>query len=149
MPRRSDRPRNRGWWSDRHPGWLDCLPLHGSFVACFADFCRAQHGALDFSRAPHGAHDSTPTSRSITSFSGCAGAIDTASTSAVAASEGRSDGTSAQPPSDDHAGEVGLRSIGRQTHVVSHLITATLSDAHLRPHRLCQLVLASCHGGRI
>jgi hypothetical protein len=112
MPRRSNHPRNRGWWSDHHPGRSDHLPLHDSFIACFADFCRAQHGAPDFGRAPRDAHDSTPASHSITSFSGCAGAIDTASTSAVTASEGYTSGTSDESSSDDHASEAGLLTFG-------------------------------------
>jgi hypothetical protein len=41
-----------------------------------------------------------------------AGATDTTSTSAVAVREGRTGGTSGQPSSDDHAGEVGLPTTG-------------------------------------
>jgi hypothetical protein len=57
----------------------------------------------------------------LTSPSGCARATGTTSTSAVVAREGRTDGTSEQSSSDDHAGEVGLPASGQKTHPVGHL----------------------------
>jgi hypothetical protein len=77
------------------------------------------------------------------------GATGTTSTSTLTAGEGCTGGTSDQPSSNDHVGEVGLLATSRQTHTVSHLIIASLSGAHLRPHRSRQPILASCHGGRI
>jgi hypothetical protein len=86
-----------------------------------------------------GVHDSACASRGtgilalLTSPSDCVGAIGTISTSAVAVGEGRIGGTSDQPSSDDYANEARLSAIGRQTHVVSHLVVVALSGAHLRP----------------
>jgi hypothetical protein len=47
----------------------------------------------------------------LVSPSGCVGATDTASTSAIAADEGCIGGTSGQPSSDDHVDEAGLLAI--------------------------------------
>jgi hypothetical protein len=88
-----------------------------------------------------GMHDSTHASHGtsvpilLVSPSGCAGATGITSTSAVAVGEGHTGGTSGQPSSDDHAGEARLPAMGRQTHIVGHLIVTTLYDAHLRPCR--------------
>jgi hypothetical protein len=66
-PRRSDRPSYGGWWSDREPRWFDRQALRSSFVACFGrplcgahDFGSASRGALVSSRATRGpdVHDS-------------------------------------------------------------------------------------------
>jgi hypothetical protein len=108
-PRRSDRP-----------------TLRDSHVACFTDFTHAPRGTHDFGRAPHNTHDFARATRDLNSHdsarvscdfdvpallalpSGCTGATDTASTSAVAAGEGHTGGTSSQPSSDDHTDETGL-----------------------------------------
>jgi hypothetical protein len=146
-PGQSDRPGNKGWRSDCHPRRSDHPPPRRPIIDGIAEIHRASCGL--------GIRDSTHASRGsdipalLTSPSGCAGATGTASTSAVAASEGRTDGTSSQPSSDDHAGEAELPATGRQTHLVGHLIVVALSGAHLRPRRPCRPVLASCHGGRI
>jgi hypothetical protein len=130
--RRSDRPRNTDWWSDRHPRRLDRPALHSSCVAC-AVFGHAPHSANDSTCATRGpgVHDSGRTSRGIdvpalpttllASPSSYAGAIGTASTLVVTVGEVCIGGTSDQPSSDDHAGEAGLPGIGRQTHPVGHL----------------------------
>jgi hypothetical protein len=87
-----------------------------------------------FGRTPCGTYDSTRATRGTgirnsghttcdtnipalpaalpTSPSTCAGATNTASTSAVVTSEGRTGGTSSQPSSDDHTGEAGLAGTG-------------------------------------
>jgi hypothetical protein len=98
---RSDHPENRGWKSDCHLRQSDCPPPRGLVIGHLTDFHRAPLGY--------------------------AGAIDTASTSAVAVDEGRTDGTSGQPSPDDHTGEAGFPAAGRQTHIVGHLIVAALS----------------------
>jgi hypothetical protein len=74
---------------------------------------------------------------------------DTASTSAVIAGVGRTGGTSGQPSSDDHTDKAGLPATGQQTHIVGHLVIATLSGVHLRPRCPRQPILASRLGGRI
>jgi hypothetical protein len=83
---------------------------------CFVDFCRALRGTHNSTRATHGpgihnfAHGSDVPAL-LTSPLGCAGATGTATTSAVAAGESRTGGTSG-PSTDDHAGEVGLSTTG-------------------------------------
>jgi hypothetical protein len=144
----SDRPGNGGWrsdhtpwrldrtpwWSD-HPGnrcwWSDRPPPHCPVIGCLADIRRTPHGlgVCNSTRAYRGS--GIPTL--LTSPSGYEGAIGTASTSVVTASEGHIGRTSGQPSSDDHAGEAELPAADRQTHLVDHLIVATLSDAHLHP----------------
>jgi hypothetical protein len=57
-PRRSGRPWNRGWRSDRRPRRSDRLARRSNFVTCFADFSRAPHDTHDFGCAPRGAHAS-------------------------------------------------------------------------------------------
>jgi hypothetical protein len=99
-PGRSDQSRNRGWQSDR-------LTLRSSSVACFVDLNRLLCGALDFGCTPRGVHDSDRVTHGssvpalpaalLASPSGCAGATDTASTSAAATGEGRTSGLSGQP----------------------------------------------------
>jgi hypothetical protein len=60
---------------------------------------------------------------------GCAGAIDTASTSASSVNKGRTDVSTGQPSTDDHVSEVWLTATCRQTHPVGHfcvgLVTGT------------------------
>jgi hypothetical protein len=85
----------------------------------------------------------------LTSRLGCMGATSTASTSAVTIDESHNGGTSGQLSSDDHVGNMGLLTAGRQTHIISHNIIAALSSAHLRPRRPHRPILASRHGGRI
>jgi hypothetical protein len=63
----------------------------------------------------------------LASPSGYVRATGTSSTSAVAAGEGRTNGTSSQSSSDDHVGEAGLLASDRQTHPVGHL------DVNLSP----------------
>jgi hypothetical protein len=119
----SDCPWNRGWRSDHHPRWSNRPTLHGPFVACFANFGRASRCAHDFGGGPRDTPDSNSNSGCascgssvpalLMSPSGCAGAIGTAPTLAVAAGEGRTGGTSDQPSSNDHAGEAGLLALGR------------------------------------
>jgi hypothetical protein len=112
-------------------GWSDRPPPHCPVVGRLADIRRAPHGL--------GVYDSTHAYRGsgipalLASPSNYEGAIGTASTSAVAASEGHIGRTSGQPSSDDHAGEAELLAADRQTHLVGHLIIAALSDAHLHP----------------
>jgi hypothetical protein len=154
-PRWLVHPWNRGWWSDHHPRWSDCLALHSSFVSYFVNFHHAPRGTHNFDYAPCGAHNPTRASHSsavpalLTLPLGCAGATSTTSTSAVAAGEGRTCGTSGQPSSDDHVDEVRLPATSQQTHTVGHLVVTALSGAHLHPCHPCQPVLASCHGGRM
>jgi hypothetical protein len=120
----SSSTRNRGWWSNRPPP-------HCPVVGRLTDIRRAPHGlgVYDSTRAYHG----SGIPALLASPSGCEGAISTTSTSAVTASEGHIGRTSGQPSSDDHVGEAELPAADRQTHLVSHLIIAALSDAHLHP----------------
>jgi hypothetical protein len=118
-----DCPWNRGWRSDHHSRWSNRPALHGPFIACFANFGRASRCAHDFGGGPRDTPDSNSDSGCasygssvpalLISPSGCVGAIGTAPTSAVAAGEGRTGGTSDQPSSNDHAGEAGLLAPGR------------------------------------
>jgi hypothetical protein len=99
----------------------DHQALHNTSIAYFVDFGhdpRGTHitrgpGDHDFGRATYGTGVPALPATLLTSPSGCAGAIDTASTSASAADEGRTGSTSSQPSSVDHAGEVGLLSISQ------------------------------------
>jgi hypothetical protein len=95
--------------------------LHSSSVA---DLDRLPCGAHDFGCGP-GVHDSDRATRGsdfpalpatlLASPSGYAGATGTASTSAVAASKGRTGGSSGEPSSDDHAGETSLSTTSAST----------------------------------
>jgi hypothetical protein len=123
----------------------DCPPPHCPIIGRLADICCTPRGTDDSSRA----FRSSGIPALLASPSSCAGATDTASTSVVIASEGRIGGTSGQPSSDDHAGAAGLPAVGRQTHLVDHLIIVALSGAHLYPCHPRRPVLTSCHGGRV
>jgi hypothetical protein len=122
-----------------------------------ANILRTPHDTDDSTCASHGpsVHDFAHASRDsdipalLTPPSGCAGATDTVSTSAVTASKGHTCGTSDQPSSNDRAGEAGLLAVGRQTHLVGHLVVAALSGAQF--HLCCprRPILVLCHGGRI
>jgi hypothetical protein len=148
--RQSDRPWTSGWRSDRQPERSDHPILRGFFIAYFVDLRRALRCANAFGCAPQGAHDSTCATRVLnvydsthasrssgiptllTSPLGYTRVIGTASTLEVIAGEGRTGGTSGQPSSNDHVGEVGFLTTGRQTHIVDHLVVTALSSAHLR-----------------
>jgi hypothetical protein len=141
--------------------------LHGFFVAYFADFHHAPHGAHDFSCTPPsandttyamhglGIHDSARASRGssilalLASPSGYATATDITSTSIVATGEGRTGGTSGQSSSDDHTGEAGLLATGLQTHTIGHHVVAALFGVHLSPCGPSRHILTLCHGRRI
>jgi hypothetical protein len=71
--------------------------------------------------------------RLLASPSGYVRATGTTSTSAVAAGEGHTNGTSSQSSSDDHVGEAGLPTSDRQTHPVGHLDVNLVAGALLRP----------------
>jgi hypothetical protein len=152
-------PRNRGWWSDRHPGRSDRLTLRSSSVACFTNLDRLPCTARDFGCTPRGTHDSgritcdssipAIPAALLASPSGYAGATGTASTSAVATSKGYTGGLSGQPSSDDHAGEAGVPASDRQTHPVGHFGVDLVTGALLRPCRPRQSKLAPWHGRRI
>jgi hypothetical protein len=122
---------NRSWRSDRHPGRSDRPTLRSFFVVCFIGFRCARRNDHDSAQASRGS--GIPVQ--LTSPSGCAGVTVTTPTSAVTAGEGRTGGTFGQPSSDDHVGEMRLPTTDRQTHTIGHLVIATLSSAHLRPHR--------------
>jgi hypothetical protein len=66
-----------------------------------------------------------------------------------ATGEGCTSGTSGQPSSDDHMGEAGLLTTGRQSHPIGHLGIKLVAGALLRPHRPRRSKLASRHGRRI
>jgi hypothetical protein len=144
-PRQSNHPWNRGYWSDCHPRWSDRSTIHGSCIAYFVVFNRAPCSTHDSTHATRGpdihesgcaTHDTgvpaLPTAL-LMSPSGCAGATGTASTSAVAAGEGHTDGTSDQHSSDDHTSEVELPAAGRQTHPIIHLNANLVIGALLHP----------------
>jgi hypothetical protein len=102
-----------------------------------------------------GIHDSARASRDssvpapLASPLGYAEANDTAATLAITTNEDCTDGTFGQSSSDDHAGKAGFPAAGRKTHIIGHHVIASLSSAHLCPHRPRRPVLVPCHGGRI
>jgi hypothetical protein len=129
-PRRSHRSRNRGRRSDYEPRRLDCP----SYRARQSDRHPRPSDCQDLRR----------------SFIACfMRAISTASTSVVAAGEGRTSGTSSQFSSNDHTGEAGLSASDRQTHPVGHLGANLVVGTLLHLHRPRRSKLASCHGRRV
>jgi hypothetical protein len=103
-PKRSDRP-------DPHP--LQRLvvgppALRSSFIVRFANFGRPPCGALDSTHVTRGYGVPALLAALLASPSGCTGVIGTTSTLAVATGESHISGSSGQPSSDDHTGEVGL-----------------------------------------
>jgi hypothetical protein len=109
---------------------LPGTPHRRPIIGRLTDIRHAPRGTCDSACASHG----SDIPALLTSPSGYARATGPTSTSAVAVSEGRIAGTSAQPSSDDHTDEVGLLAAGRQTHLVGHLVIAALSGAPLRSH---------------
>jgi hypothetical protein len=80
----------------------------------------------DSNNATHGTDVPALSASLFMSLSTCAGATSTASTSAVAASEGHIGGTSSQPSFDDHTSETRLPTTDRQTHTLSATSALTL-----------------------
>jgi hypothetical protein len=80
---------------------------------------------------------------------GYARVTDTASTSAVTASEGRTGGISGQSSSDDHSGEAGFLASGRQTHPIGHLGVNLVVSTLLRPRCPSRSELVPRHRRRV
>jgi hypothetical protein len=157
-------PPCRGCQSNRHA-------MCHAFISYFTDFGCPWCGAHNFGYTPRCALDSTRTMRGpdvydsdcincgsgipalpaalLASPSGYEGATGTASTAADATSKGRTGGTSCQPSSVDHAGEVGLPASGRQTHPVGHLSANLVAGSLLCLHRPRRSKLVQHHGRRI
>jgi hypothetical protein len=110
---------------------------------------RISGDAHDSDRATHGPSIPALPIALLTSPSGYAGAIGTTPTSAVTVDEGRTDGTSDQSSSDDHAGEARLLATDRQTHPVGHFGIGLVTGALLCPCRPHRSELPSRHGRRI
>jgi hypothetical protein len=104
-------------------------------------------GIYDYSRTTHGSR-ALPAPLLAPPL-GYARVTDTASTSAVTASEGRTGGTSGQSSSDDHSGEAGFLASGRQTHPIGHLGVNLVVSTLLRPRYPSRSELMPRHGRRV